>query len=99
MYFLRRLCILCLLSRIGGRGKESKNTRRLVCIYFTIFGLLQGTFITAVTEPHARVQRKALLALLSQTRQIHSVFWLFLSNVLCFVLYDTLIFTRSFGRK
>ncbi len=36
---LRRLCIVCLLSRIGGRGKGSKRTRCLECIYFTIFGI------------------------------------------------------------
>ena len=33
---LRRLCIACLLSRIGDRGKGSKHTRCLECIYFTI---------------------------------------------------------------
>ena len=73
---LRRLCMLCLLSQIGGRGKGSKYTCFLECIYFTTFGFLQGrpTYFTAVTEPHECVQGKALLALRSQTRQIHSVF-------------------------
>ena len=83
---LRRLCILSLLSRIGSRGKGSKYTRCLECIYFTIFGCLPGPYTTAVTEPHARVQRKALIVLRAQTRQKHSVFWVFLSNCLCFVL-------------
>ena len=35
---LRRLCILCLLSRIGGRGKGGKYTCCLECIHFTTFG-------------------------------------------------------------
>ena len=83
---LRRVCMLCLLSRIGGRGKGSKHTRCLDCTYFTIVGFLQGAYITAVTEPHVRVQRKALIALRSQTGQIHSVFRVFLSICLCFVL-------------
>ena len=74
---LRRLCMLCLLSRIGGRGKGSKHTRCLECSYFTIVGFLQGAHITAVTEPHVRVQMKALIALWSQTRQIHYVEYLF----------------------
>ena len=65
---LRRLCMLCLLSGIGGRGTGSKHTRCLECIYFTTVGFLQGAYITAVTEPHSRVQRKALIALRSQTR-------------------------------
>ena len=86
---LRRLCILCLLSRIGGRGKGSKHNRCLECTYFIIFGCLQGAYTTPVTEPHALVQRKALLALRSQTRQIHSVFWVFLINlfVFSFIIY------------
>ena len=46
---LRRLCILCLLSGIWGRGKGNKRTRCLECIYFTIFGFLQGACITVVT--------------------------------------------------
>ena len=83
---LRRVCMLFLLSRIGGRGKGSKHTRCLECNYFTIAGFLQGAYITAVTEPHVHVQRKALIALRSQTRQIHSVFWVFLSICLCLVL-------------
>ena len=58
---LRSLCIVCLLSQIGGRGKGSKHTRCLECINFTIFCFLQGAYIiTAVTETHACVQRKAL---------------------------------------
>ena len=95
---LRRLCMLCLLYRIGGRGKGSKHTRCLECTYFTIVGFLQGAYITAVTEPHMRVQRKALLALRPQTRQINDVFWVFLSICLRFVLQYT-IFTCSFCRK
>ena len=78
--------MLCLFSRIGGRGKGSKHTRCLECTYFTMFGFLQGAYITAVTEPHLRVQMKALLALGSHTRQIHYVLWVFLSICLCFVL-------------
>ena len=54
---LRRLCIVCLLSRIGDRGKGTKYTCCLECITFTTFGFLQGSYITAVTEPHACVQR------------------------------------------
>ena len=88
-----RLCILCLLSRIGGRGKGSKHTRCLECIYFTIFGFSHGAYITAVTEAHVRVHGKALLALRSQTRHIHPVLWVFLSIFVCFVL------TCSFCRK
>ena len=65
---LRRLCMLCLLSRIGGRGKGSKCTCCLECIYFTTFDFLHGAYLTAVTEPHACVQRKTLLVLRSQTR-------------------------------
>ena len=57
---LRSLCILCLLSQIGGRGKGSKHTRCLECFNFTIFSFLQGAYMTAVTETHACVQRKAL---------------------------------------
>ena len=81
---LRRFCIVCLLSRIGGKG--NKYTWCLECIYFTTFGCLQGAYITAVIEPHSCVQRKALLALRSQTRQVHSVFWVFLSHFLMFCL-------------
>ena len=50
---LRSVCIVCLLSQ------ESKHTRCLECINFTIFSFLQGAYITAVTETHACVQRKA----------------------------------------
>ena len=74
---LKRLCILCLLSRIGGRGQGSKYTRCLECIYCTAFSFLDSVYISAFTEPHERVQRKALLALHSQTIHIHSVFWVF----------------------
>ena len=56
---LRSLCILCLLFQIGGRGKGSKHTRCLESINFTIFSFWQGAYITAVTETHACVQRKA----------------------------------------
>ena len=85
---LRRLCMLCLFSRIGGRGKGSKHTR-LECTYFTIFGFLQGAYITAVTEPHVRVQMKALLARYGHKQDrygLHYVFWVFLSICLCFVI-------------
>ena len=74
---LRRVCMLCLLSRIGGRGKGSKCTCCLDCIYFTTFDFLHGAYLTAVTEPHACVQRKTLLELHRQTRHVHSVFWVF----------------------
>ena len=84
---LRRLFMLCLLSRIGGRGKGSKHTRCLECTYFTIVGFLQGAYITAVTEPHVRVQMKALIALWSHTRQTHYVFWFFLVFV-CVLFYN-----------
>ena len=67
-------------------GKGSNHTRCLQCNYFTIVGFLQGAYITAVTEPHVRVQRKASIALRSQTTQIHSVSWVFLSICLCLVL-------------
>ena len=72
---LRRLCMLCLLARIGGggRGKGSKCTCCLGCIYFTTFDFLHG----AVTEPHSCVQRKTILVLRSQTRHMHSVFGVF----------------------
>ena len=84
---LRRLCMLCLLSRIGGRGKGSKYTCCLECNYITTFDFLHGAYLAAVTEPPACVQRKALLALRSQTRQIHSVLSVSLNDVLfCFVL-------------
>ena len=69
--------MLCLLSRIGGRGKASKCTCCLEWIYFTTFDFLHGAYLTAVTEPHACVQRKTLLVLRSQTRHMHSVFWVF----------------------
>ena len=58
---LRHLCIVCLLSRIWGRGKGSKYTCCLVCIYSTTFDVLHDAYLTAVTEPHACVQRKAFL--------------------------------------
>ena len=73
----RRLCMLCLLSRLGGRGKGSKYTCSLECIYFTTFDCLHGAYHTAVTEPHECVQRKTLLVLRSQTRHMSSVFWVF----------------------
>ena len=57
---LRRLCMLCLFSRIRGRGKGSKCTCCLECIYFITFGFLQGAYITEVRETHPCVQRKAL---------------------------------------
>ena len=86
---LRRLCMLCLFSRIGvGRGKGSKHSR-LECTYFTIFGSLQGTYITAVAEPNVRVQMKALLARYGHKQDrygLHYVFWVFLSICLCFVI-------------
>ena len=74
---LRRLGMLCLLSRIGGRGKGRKYTCCLECIYSTTFDVLHDAYLTAVTEPHACVQRKALVALRSQTRQLHSAFCVF----------------------
>ena len=58
---LRSLCIVLLLSQIGGRGKGSKRTRCLECYVltsqFSVF--LQGAYITAVTETDGCVQRKA----------------------------------------
>ena len=69
--------VMPILSRIGGRGKGSKCTCCLECIYFTTFDFLHGAYLTAVTEPHACVQRKTLLVLRSQTRHMHSVFWVF----------------------
>ena len=46
---IRHMCILCLLSGIGGRGKVSKRTRCFEGVYFTTLGFLQGAYITAVT--------------------------------------------------
>ena len=50
------LCILCLLSQIGGRGNGSKHTRCLECIKFTIFSFCK-VHIFLQSQKHTRVSK------------------------------------------
>ena len=71
------MCILCLLSQIGGRGKEAS-----ILVVYNVFTSQLSIFYIVHTilqaQNHTLVSKGRHLALRSQTRPIHPVFEVFL---------------------
>ena len=84
---LRSLCILLLLSQIGGRCKGSKHTRCLECINFTMFRVFCKVHTLLQSQKHTGVSKgRHSFVRFTNKRDTFCIQGIFFSNSLCFVL-------------